>query len=163
MNNIDNYNEIVVYNPIYELLQTKKLSRKGIMNLADNFVKNILLEGSGVKELVQVNALKILIERIDKNLRELIGVIEKHSYKGVTIETVSGATILNYEQDSEYNRLNDLIKHRKKMLMQQYKLSRSPDNVGKEFIGIVGANGEQITVVEAKSDRKSTLKLSFPE
>lgn len=155
-------NEVVIYNPINELLNSKKLTKRCITNLADNFIKEIFLFSSGVKELVLVNALKLFIEKIDKNMRELMTDIENDTYKGVTIETVNGATVLDYEQDPEYCRLNEAIKLRKGILMQQYKLSRNPANIGKEFIGIVDAGGAQIPIVEAKSDRKPTIKLSFP-
>lgn len=154
--------ELVIYNPINELLNTKRLTKKCITNLADNFIKEIFLFSSGVKELITVNALKMLIERMDKQMRELLIDVEKDTYKGVTVETVNGPTVLDFEQDPEYQRLNEAIKLRKGILMQQYKLSRNPANIGKEFIGIVDAGGAQIPVVEAKSDNKSTIKLTFP-
>ena len=155
-------NNVVIYNPINELLNAKKLTKRCIITIADNFVKDIFIFSSGIKELVLVNALKLFIEKIDKSMRELMIDIEKDTYKGVTIETVNGATVLDFEQDPEYNRLNELLKQRKGILMQQYKLSRNPSNIGKEFIGIVDAGGEQIPVLEAKSDRKTTIKISFP-
>ena len=102
-------NEVVIYNPINELLNSKKLTKRCITNLADNFIKEIFLFSSGVKELVLVNALKLFVDKIDRSMRELMTDIEKDTYKGVTIETVNGATILDYEQDPEYCRLNEPI------------------------------------------------------
>jgi len=105
---------LVIYNPINELLNAKRLTKRCITNLADNFIREIFLFSSGIKELITINALKMLIERIDKGMRELLTDIEKDTYKGVMIETVNGPTVLDFEQDPEYNRLNELLKQRKK-------------------------------------------------
>jgi len=134
---------------IYNHLVTKS----NIESLAERLKRNIFENSTGISELVSLTVLKLLIESLDKKLRNEITLIDsKATYGKITVEKATSPTLLNYSDDPEYIKLKSSLDARTELLKQQYNLysKHRLDNPEKEFIGIVEDTGEQVAIVSQK-------------
>ncbi|MFZ1320703.1 MAG: hypothetical protein WAT71_04030, partial [Ignavibacteria bacterium] len=83
---------------IYNHLVTKS----DIEALAEKLKQNIFDNSTGISELVSLTVLKLLIESLDKKLRNEITLIDsKATYGKITVEKATSPTLLNYSDDPE--------------------------------------------------------------
>ncbi|MCX6160846.1 MAG: hypothetical protein NTV87_05860 [Ignavibacteriae bacterium] len=118
-------------------------------------------------EVVKLNILKKIVDRIDKNMKVFIalhGYDFDDSYHGVKIEKAMTPMTFSLDEDAEYLMLKTKLDDRAKLLKQQAKLFENQMIQGKnsdDFTGLV-IEGEQIPVVTFNPG-KETIKLTFPK
>lgn len=130
------------------------VTKSDIESLAEKLKNNIFENSNGVSELVSLTVLKLLVESLDKKLRNEITLIDnKATFGKITVEKATSPTLLNYDEDPTYTKLKSALDARTELLKQQYKLhsKHKKDNPGKEFIGIVEDTGEQVVIVSQKA------------
>lgn len=135
---------------VYNHLVTKS----DIETLAEKLKKNIFENSTGVSELVSLTVLKLLVESLDKKLRNEISLLDsKATFGKITVEKATPPTLLNYDDDPAFAKLKSVLDARTELLKQQFKLhsKHQKDSPGKEFIGIVEDTGEQVLVVSQKA------------
>ncbi len=129
------------------------VTKSDIESLAEKLKKNIFENSTGISELVSLTVLKLLVESLDKKLRNEITLLDnKATYGKITVEKSTSPTLLNYDEDPTYTKLKSSLDARMELLKQQYKLhsKHCKDSPEKDFIGIVENTGEQVVIVSRK-------------
>lgn len=130
------------------------VTKSDIETLAEKLKVNIFENSNGISELVSISVLKLLIESLDKKLRNEITLLDsKATYGKITVEKSTSPTLLNYDDDPAYTKLKSSLDARAELLKQQFKLCAKHRivNPEKEFIGIVEDTGEQVVIVSQKA------------
>lgn len=155
-------NNLIELNPIQELLNQPRITKKDIETLSFLITEQIFDFSNGQEALILIDSLKKVIDGVDKNLRAKVSLKENDVIRGVKIEKSSSPTKLNYEEDSKWAIINNQLKGREDLLKSQFKLRLK--NLGNtDFVGIVDEGGEQVPVVNIKSGGGEIIKLTYPK
>lgn len=155
--------ELQMINPVALLLESPKITKQDISSLSSLIVEKIFEEGTGVKELVVIEAVKNVCDEVAKELRKNLDIKETETIKGVKIETASIARTFDYSVDPVVVRLEEQLKARKALLKSQFDMLTNANNLGKDMPGIVDENGEVLPMISVKSGGGQTIKLTFPK
>ena len=94
------------------------MTKKDIVKESIKDVHSLLDEGMSSPEeaLIVVKRMKDYLDTYEKELKHNISLTESVEMFGAKLSMVNGRKMVQYQEDAEYNRLNELLKHRKELI-----------------------------------------------